>query len=93
MASFPFMSIFSPMDSLPPLFFHLDHGIRAHPGAERAADAAFLIRDSDGMITFGIDLLAQGKQMFGTNVGTEAAAFTGLAVNGQFGHGSRLLTS
>jgi hypothetical protein len=81
------------MDSLPPLFFHLNYGVGAHPGTKRAADAAFLIRNPDGVITFGIDLLAQGKQMFGTNVGAQAAALAGLAVNGQFGHGSRLLTS
>ena len=85
------MSIFSPMDSLPPLFLHLDYGVGAHPCAERAADAGFLIRNSDGMISFGVDLLAQRKQMFGTDIGAEAASLAGLTVDGQLGHDFRLL--
>jgi hypothetical protein len=43
------------------------------------------------MVPLGVDLLAEGKQVFGTNIGTQTAALAGLPVNGQFGHGFRLL--
>jgi hypothetical protein len=43
------------------------------------------------MISFGVDLLAQRKQMLGTDIGTEAAALAGLTVDGQLGHDFRLL--
>ena len=76
------------MDTLPPfLFLHLDHGVRAHPGAKRAADTFFLIGAGNGMVALGIDFLAERENLLRAYVGAQAAAFTGFTVDGQLGQG------
>ena len=51
------------------------------------AGIVFLIGAGNGVIAPGVDLLAEREDLFGAYVGTQTAAFAGLAGNGQQGHG------
>ena len=74
------------MDTLPPLFFYFNYRVRTHPGTERAADALGLVRDGNGMVALGVDLLAEGEEMTGAHIGAQSAALAGLGGDGQLGH-------
>lgn len=87
MASLPFIKTLSAMVSSFFLLFHGDDAVRAHGGAEGAADTVLLFGHHRRGVAFFVDLvLGNGQNVLGTGVYAKAAALTQICQKRDFCH-------